>query len=266
MHRQQRAQDARLGGRISQPAVCDAHQQWQQRCREPGQCRLRLRVTEPDVALQEHGALVGQHQAREQDAPERRAAARQLGQDRPVDGVQDAPDIRIAGLVHGRDGAHATRVGAAVIVAQTLVVAGCRQGQDRALVAERDDAHLAALEHLFQHDAPTCLTKGSLHQTVPDGALRGDHVTTDRDPLARGQPVRLDHHPALTDTREVEGCIDIIERGTHRDGHPGGLRDLPAERLAALQACRRRTRTDHTHTHGRGACPRDPRPGAPPAR
>ena len=102
-----------------------------------------------------------------------------------MDAVHDAHHVRVAGLVDGRDGAHAARVGPRVIVTQSLVVAGCRQRQDGALVAQCDDADLPARQHLLDDDAATGVAEGAVHQTGPDGPLRGDHVATDRDPLAR---------------------------------------------------------------------------------
>ena len=69
-----------------------------------GQARqedLRLRVAEARVALEQTGAVGGQHQAGVQRAPERRAAAGQLGEDRPWKRVDEVGG-RVVGQVRQR--------------------------------------------------------------------------------------------------------------------------------------------------------------------
>ena len=98
--------------------------------RQAWQLRLRLRIAEPDVELQQARSVGGEHQARVQRAPEGDAPPRQLGQDR-AGGSASTMSARtpVVDVVERRDRAHAAGVRAPVAVEQSLVVARGRQRQ-----------------------------------------------------------------------------------------------------------------------------------------
>ena len=86
--RQAAVGEAGSAHRRGEVAARGGQQERPERDRQARQDRLRLRVAEPGVALEEDGPVVGQHQAGVEGATERRPAPGQLGQDRPVEGLE----------------------------------------------------------------------------------------------------------------------------------------------------------------------------------
>ena len=78
---------ARAEGR-SQVTTRGGQQERAERDRQARQDRLRLRVTEPGVELEQDGAALGEDQPRVERAVERRTTPSQLGEHRPVDAAR----------------------------------------------------------------------------------------------------------------------------------------------------------------------------------
>jgi len=103
------------------------------------QQRLALGVAQARVELDQLYPIRRVHQPREQDATERRAPPRHLGQRRTDDAGQDRRFKLGRHAGPGRDGAHPAGVRAGVAVAHALVVPG-RAERDRVrAVAEREE-------------------------------------------------------------------------------------------------------------------------------
>ncbi len=106
------------------------------------------------------------------------------------------------------------------------------QRQRLAAVAQRDQAGLAAVEPLLDHDPGARRV-----QHAGDRRLGLGQVVADRHALPGRQPVVLDDDPcAVRVERPGEGHrrIGILERCASRHADAGRGRDLVAERLAAL--------------------------------
>ena len=88
--------------RLAQVAACRREQQRPERDGQTRHDRLRLRVAEPGVALEEHRTVLGQHQSGVEGATERGTAAGQLGEDRPVERLDDVGG-RLVGEVRRAD-------------------------------------------------------------------------------------------------------------------------------------------------------------------
>ena len=146
---------ARARHRASSPRAA-AEQQRPERDRETRQQGLRLRIAEPGVALEEDRAVrrsaSGRRRARHGTAIPRRASSARIGRWN----ASTRAGIVVVGEVGERAvGAHPAGVRALVAVAEALVVAGQRQGQGVAAVAQGDEAGLRAVEPLLDdHDGP----------------------------------------------------------------------------------------------------------------
>ena len=230
---------------------------------EPRQEHLRLGVAEPCVALEEHRTGPGEHQARVERAHERGPATRQLGEDRAVDRRNELGDGLVGQVGKRAVRAHAAGVRAAVTVGEPLVVAGKRQREGVAAVAQRDQRRFLALEPLLHHHAdadralpwPVVVGKERVERLV-----RLPGVRADRHALPRRKAVGLDHD-AVAACREL---VRVRARGRERFERPafgdpdaGRTGDLPAERLARFDPGGRRRRSERRHT-GREQCVRDP--------
>src|SRR3972149_1309797 len=84
-------------GRDGRPDAAEAarrgpREQLEEIALEPGGERLRLRIAEAAVELEDARVALRQHQARVEEADERGAAPGQLGEDRPVNGLDDLLD------------------------------------------------------------------------------------------------------------------------------------------------------------------------------
>ena len=246
-----------------------AAQQRPERAGEPRQDHLCLGIAEPGVALEERGSVVGQHQARVQEADERRAAPRQLREDRPVDGREDPLDRLVAEVGQRRVGTHAAGVRTQVAVAQALVVARRRQRHGFAPVADRDHARLAARTAAPRRSSAGPGPRPSRYDaTCSSGQLR---VVVDRDALAGGEPVLLQDH-AATGRAEL-GHVGASRRSLvglerARTGHPNARRlgDVVAERLGRLDPRRGPRRPERRECRPRAARRRHRPRAAPRAR
>ena len=81
-----------------------------------------------------------------------RAAAGQLGEDRPVDVGQDRVDVRLGHVGEWRVGAHPARVRPGIAVAEPLVVARRRQGDRPHAVAHGDDGRFGPVQPFLDDD------------------------------------------------------------------------------------------------------------------
>ena len=175
-------------GCIQQVTASRRQQQRPQRDRDPRQDRLRLRVAEPGVALEQDRAVRRQHEASVERATERGAASGQLGQDRAVEPVDQVIRRLVGEIGQRRVRAHPAGVGADVAIAEPLVIAGDRQGQRVASVAQGDEAGLTAVEPFLDDDLAGRVGDG-------DRPHRLFGRLADGDALARGEPIRLDDDP-----------------------------------------------------------------------
>ena len=113
---------------------------------------------------------------------ERRAAPRELAQDRQVDRLEDLFRLGVGDVGQRREGAHPAGVRAGVSVADALVVASGRE-DDRAFAGgDREDRELGAFEELL--DVERLLRRG---ERLVELGLRA----ADPDALAGREPVEL---------------------------------------------------------------------------
>ena len=256
--RQARTLQCQARGRVEQASLGGGQQQWPQRHGQAWQDRLRLRVAEPGVALQQDRSVGGEHQPGVQRPTERGAAPGQLGQDRPVEALDEVVGRAIRQVRERRVRAHPAGVGAGVAITQALVVAGVRQGQRVAAVAQGDAAGLATVQALLEHDAGAGLAKDRAR-----GRQGLREVSRHHDTLAGRQPVGLDDDTVPLGVqvsgegqRGIQLCRHEGASPRHRHARGGG--DLVAERLAGLDprgGSRRPEDRDPGRRHGvRDAC------------
>ena len=196
---------------------------------------LRLGVAEAGVELEDHRAVVGEHQAGVQHPAIRGPVARHPPRDRLEDLGHRALERVAAEPRHRGEGAHAAGVRPGVPDAEPLVVARRRQRHDGGVTDEREGADLDPLEALLEHDAGA----GPSHrEQVADGGLGVLDRLRHDDALAGGQPV------GLHDGRPVErpnvrgGSVRIGDRDRSRRRDAGPLHLALREGLARLQAGR----------------------------
>mmetsp|Transcript_76657 Transcript_76657/g.165874 ORF Transcript_76657/g.165874 Transcript_76657/m.165874 type:complete len:694 (+) Transcript_76657:3096-5177(+) len=156
--------------------------------------RLRLRVSEAAIELDDLRAVCREHQPGEEAAPELRLLTLH-----PLDGRHE--DLPLDALEHRgvdggrrREGAHAAGVRALVPVEGALVVLRRRQHRHVGAVGQAEDGALRALHLLLEHDLRARLTHGPLLEEVADGRLGLVAVGRHDDALAGRQAARLNHH------------------------------------------------------------------------
>ena len=268
-HRQPTVGSNRRCGRAAKSASRRREQERPKRGGEPGQEHLRLGVAEPRVALEEHRTGAGEHQARIERADERGPATRELGEDRAVDRPNELGDGVVGQVGKRAVRAHAAGVRAAVAVGEPLVVAGKRQREGVAAVAQRDQRRFLALEPLLHdHADADCALSGPVvvGKERVERLVRVPGVRADRHALPRRKPVSLDHDAIAPCGERVR----VRARGRERFerpafGHPdaGGTGDLAAERLARSR-CGRPPPSVRTSAHRLQAARRRRRPPAAP--
>src|SRR4051794_8284993 len=207
---------------------------------QAGQERLRLGGAEAAVELEHARSRVGQHQAGVEEARERRAAPRELGDHRTVDEAHKLLDVVLAEHRHGRVAPHPTRVRALVSVLQPLEVLGGSEREDFVAVRECEERHLLALEQLLDDDVPA--ERARAHERRIRLLLRA----ADEDALARREAVGLDD----------AGCVGFVESRGGRDR--GRLQHLFGEGLRPFNARGRLARPEYGHARApelvRDAC------------
>ncbi len=252
-------------GGAGQLAAGGGQQERPERDGQARQERLRLGVAEAGVALEQDRAVVGQHQAGVQRATERGAAAGQLGEDRPVEGLQERRDRRR----RRGPGAGCRRPCRRCSAPRRRRAGACGRGPAGSASASRpshegDEARLAAASR-----SSTTTRAPRAASAAIERARRLVEVVADRHALAGGQPVGLDHD-AVAGRRELarERQRRLDGRERRRAGHPhaGGRGDLVAERLAALDPGGRLRRPEDRDPGRSRAHRRRRPPAAPPGR
>ena len=136
----------------------------------------------------------------------------------------------------GRVDAHAAGVGAAVAVEDGLVIAAERHVRDGRAVGEGVGRGLRAVQALLDEHARAGLAeRAPAHREVDGGEGLGGGVA-DRDALAGGQPLGLDHARAVAGeaAHVLVRRLDLVE-GDRAAGRDAGARhQLLGERLRGL--------------------------------
>jgi hypothetical protein len=213
-------------GRLQEPG---------ERSREPVEDDLRLRVPETRVELDNPHSIGSQGQARVQQSLIRSAAPPQF-----IDSRLNDSGHHLSRQILGCPGnrgvrAHAARIRALAAVVGALEVLR-REERDRGrAVAEREQAHLRAVQVLLDDD----LAAGG-------GVLAGHgEIGRDHDALAGGQRVVL-HHVRRTEERQRLVCLGVAGHRARRGGRDSRrAHDLLGVRLGALDPRRGGVRTEH---------------------
>ena len=216
----QRLDVGQLAGRrrVQEPA---------ERSLEQRQQRLRLGVAEAAVELDHPDAARRERQAGVQQSAERRTAAAQLVDGRLEDLLGDLLDQLFRCPGQRCVGAHATGVGAFVVVTEPLEVLGRLHRQHRGAVGDREQRHLWAVQELLdQH----LVALGRVGQRL--FAIGGDDNS-----LACGKRIVLHHVRGAEGIDRLGGLLrrstDIGPAGRHaRRGH-----HVLGERLRSLDLC-----------------------------
>ena len=128
----------------------------------------------------------------------------------------------------------------------TFVVARRRQQADTFAVAHGEDAQLASGQPLLDDDSQSRLAEALLDKACVDGGLRRGDVIADGDPLAEGQPVRLDHTPTQRGGKgEQRRAVLDTTRPPRGGGDARSVHQPFGELLRRLDATRGRGRTEH---------------------
>ncbi len=150
----------------------------------------------------------------------------------------------------GRVGAHAAGVGASISVVAALVILRGGERQYGLVAGHDDEAHFLALQEFFDDDGAAGRSEAAAEHG--GGRLdRGLGGRADHDPLAGGQPVRLDHHGQALGA-DV-GRIEIVRRKGRVacGGNAVAPEKFLGEGLGAFEA-RRRPRGTEAGAAGRG--------------
>ena len=212
---------ARGGGpaRRRQPAVSGGEQPRAEGAGDPRQDHLRLGVAEPDVALEQRGAVGGEHEAGVEEAAERGPAAGHLGEDRTVDASRARARRRRR---RGRAAA-SRRPCRRCSGPRRRRTAACgrapagRRHRPRP-VADRDDARLAALEPLLDDE-------GGRVRGLPGEERRHGARSPARPTRSRSRPCPPASPSALS-TAPRAGGVQLAHEGlpprpSRRHGTPG---------------------------------------------
>ena len=194
---------------------------------------LALRIAEPDVELDQLGAVFGQHEAGEQDALEGSAAAGHFVQGRADDELQ--ADLLQPGWKGGDGavGAHAAGVGAGVAVADALVVLGGTEQEGVFSVAEGEEGDFFALQAFLDDDRG--VAEDFLVHDGVDGRQGFVFGGRDGDAFTGGQAVRLDDDRDATLADKRAGGVWVVETLPQGGGDAGGVGEFLGEGLAAFQ-------------------------------
>ena len=186
-----------------------AEQQLAEIGHQPRQQRLAFRVAEADVVLQQLRAARRSASGRRRARPGRACLRRPCR--RRSAGTISAIARSVSAGRHARRrriGAHAAGVRAGVALADALVVLRGAERQHARPVDQGEQARLLADQAVLDHHG-RCRPRRTRRRTPASRAASASStVRRDRDPLAGGEPVRLDHD----------------RRAVRADVGPGGLR------------------------------------------
>ena len=200
------------------------------------QDRLRLRVSQPAIELQQAWAAVaGDHQAGIEEPQVTAALAGHAAHCRQNDLLQNPAFQRRVRVGRRRTGAHAAGVRSPVAVVAGLVVAGSGQGQHVFPVGHGHETELRARQVFFHHDAPAGFPVPAAAEHVRGGGdglfpLPGHH-----DPLAGSQAVRLDHHGQGRLPQVAGRRFRLLETAVLRGGDAMAPAEIFGEDLGTLQ-------------------------------
>ena len=174
-----------LGPDLIQPARGDRVKQLGEIAFDARHDRFAFGIAEADVIFDELRALAREHQARVEHPRERRSRVRESLDRRPDDLVHRL--LLELGSQHGCRAvrAHSARVWPGVAFADALMVLCRREGDCGFAVDQREQAGLLAFEELLDDHRSVA---GSVDRRFSFLARHSD-----RDALARGEAVRLDH-------------------------------------------------------------------------
>ena len=234
---------------LGQPALRGVEQQFAQRGFEHRQDGLGLGIAEARVELDDLDAALGHGETAVEHPHEGGAAASQFVDHGAGHAAHDLVREPLGQPLERRVGAHATRVGALVTVANALEVLGRLQWDHVLAVAEHEQGHFRAVQELLD-DHGTARVQAFARVGLGTVPVRRDHHA-----LARGQPVVL-NHVGRTETLEGRPHVREIRRGHRsRGGDTCRRHDLLGERLGALDPRGLCGRTEHGDARtGEGVC------------
>ncbi len=185
--------------------------------------------------------MVGQHEARVEDAAVVDAPPYYLGDGGTDDLVHQTLVEHIVHRRHGRIRTHAARVGPLVAVEDALVVLGGSKRQNLVAAHDREKRQFLTLEILLYENHVGRVSETPHHEAFRQGRLRLRKRLSNHHPFAGGQAVGLDHNGRPMLVQVGQGRAMFGEDIGVRSRHPGRLHDLLRESLGTL----------------------DPRPGGP---
>src|SRR5450830_829963 len=200
------------------------------------QHRLRLRIAEAAVELQDLDAGVGDDEAGIKHATEGDVALAQGCDDRLGDVFHGRVDGRLLEAGDRAVAAHAAGVRALVAGEDALVVLGRRQRHGVPAVAEDKQRHFGAGEELLDDNDVAGGAEVARHEAAFDRRPGFGVIVADDDALAGGQAVGLDDQRvravgAEGGERRLEGLVAAVRAR----GHAALAHHLFGEDLAALE-------------------------------
>mmetsp|Transcript_19296 Transcript_19296/g.45656 ORF Transcript_19296/g.45656 Transcript_19296/m.45656 type:complete len:489 (-) Transcript_19296:2106-3572(-) len=172
------------------------------------QHHLGFGIAKAAVELDDFGPVLSNHQAGKEAADKWLALCPEA-----VDRWNEdlLPDLLQHLLLHNRrrrEGTHATCVGAAVAIEDSLVVLGGRQHRNTLAIAKRQNGTLGPKHPLFQDNLGTCVAKLLCFQALAHGGLGLFGSLRDNHTLASSEAASLDDN--------IEGNrVDVLQRGFH---------------------------------------------------
>ena len=220
-------------------------QHLRQRRLQQRQHRLRLRITETAVELDDRRAIRPPRQTRVQQTLERATPRRHLLRHRHAHLIDDALHAIRRQPIQRRIRAHATGVRPLIVVEHALMVLRRLQRNHRLPVDQAEQAHLRAIQERLQQHRVTArqniLRMGDGRRTI----LRHHHA------LARGQTIILDHPiRAETINRRLDVGVGSARLNRLRMGrlHARRSHHVLRERLRPLNPRRILVRPEHRET------------------
>ncbi len=143
-----------------------------------------------------------------------------------------------------RVGAHAAGVGAAVAIADALVILAGGHRQHVLAVDHDDEAGFLTVQELFDHDAGTGIAEGIAGEHVAHGVFGFGQGHGDDHALAGGQAVGLDHDRRTLLTQIGQRRLHLGEVLVIGGGNRMTGQEVLGERLGAFQLGGRGGRTE----------------------
>ncbi len=219
---------------LERPPFGHRPQRLQEGALQHGEDDLGLGIPEAAVELHHLRPLVGEHEARVQEAPIGASLPGQAVEGRGEDLLPDPLQELGCGDGDRRVGPHPPGVQAGVALADLLVVLGRRQEHDVLAVGQGEDRELLALHEVLDHDHVSGVAEGLLGHDLPGGLLGCRQALAHQGALPAGEPRGLHHQRSAHLPDVLQGGLELPEGAVGGRGNADLGHEVLGECLAGL--------------------------------